>query len=124
MQKDKKTLSLPREWEVLLQTQLTTDGKVDQLLPLISLLDDPEHPMSELGQALVDALQRISEDLREATSLRIAHRAALEQASAANTTMLQIIKDTSQELHKIRAENHTLRRQIDEIHGLMFSPAD
>ena len=68
-----KTIASPtlsQEHEVLLKTMLTTDGKVDQLLPLKSLLDDPNHQMSKLGQALIDALQRISEDLRQATSLR------------------------------------------------------
>ena len=63
------TLTLPQEYEVLLEAMLTMDGKMDQLLPLLDLLNDPDHPMTELGQALIEALQRIAEDLRKATQI-------------------------------------------------------
>lgn len=122
-----KTIASPalsQEHEVLLKTMLTTDGKVDQLLPLKSLLDDPNHTMSELGQALIEALQRISDDLRQATSLREEHRAALDQANETNAALSQLLKDISGQLQDIRAENSSLKKQISEIHGLMFSPVD
>ena len=118
------TLTLPQEHEVLLKTMLNTDGKVDQLLPLLDLLNDPDHPMSELGQALIEALQRIAEDLRMATKLREEHRAALNQANETNAAMSRILESISNELHEIRAENRNLKQQISEIHGLMFSPVD
>ncbi|WP_157968832.1 hypothetical protein [Tropicimonas sp. IMCC34011] len=118
------SLTLPQEYEVLLKAMLTTDGKVDQLLPLLDLLNDPGHPMSELGQALIEALQRIAEDLRKATQLREEHRAALHQANETNTALSQMLKDISQELREIRAENRSLKQQISKIHGLMFSPAE
>lgn len=117
-------LALPPEHEVLLKAMLTTDGKVDQLLPLTSLLDDPDHPMSELGQALIEALQRISEDLRQATSLREEHRTALNQANETTAGLSGILEQLANELHEIRTENHTLKQQISEIHSLMFTPAD
>lgn len=122
-----KTIASPalsQEHEVLLKTMLTTDGKVDQLLPLKSLLDDPDHPMSELGQALIEALQRISEDLRQATSLREEHRAALDQANETNAALSQMLKTILGQLQEIRAENRSLKKQISEIHGLMFSPVN
>ena len=122
-----KTIASPaltKEHEVLLKTMLTTDGKVDQLLPLKSLLDDPNHPMSELGQALIEALQRISEDLRQASSLREEHRAALDQANETNAALSQMLKTISAQLQEIRAENRSLKQQISEIHSLMFSPVD
>ncbi|WP_420005966.1 hypothetical protein [Arenibacterium sp. LLYu02] len=124
MPKTMTTLTLPQEQEVLLRTLLTMDGKVDQLLPLLDLLNDPEHPMSELGQALIEALQRIAEDLRMATKLREEHRAALEQANETNVALSQILKEISEEIQEFRSENHTLKQQISEIHYLMFSPVD
>lgn len=124
MRKTMSPLALPPEHEVLLKTLLTTDGKVDQLLPLTSLLDDPDHPMSELGEALIEALQRISEDLRQATSLREEHRTALNQANETTAGLSGILEQIANELHQIRTENHTLKQQISEIHSLMFTPAD
>ncbi|MDT0683551.1 hypothetical protein RM543_12710 [Roseicyclus sp. F158] len=124
MQNDKKILTVPQEWEVLLQTQLKTDGKVDQLLPLLGLLNDPDHPMSELGQALIEALQKIADDLRKATKLRDEHRATLDQANETNAVLSQMLKDISGQLQEIRAENRSLKQQISDIHGLMFSPVD
>ncbi|WP_217701762.1 hypothetical protein [Pseudooceanicola sp. HF7] len=118
------SVTLPQEHEVLLNTMLTMDGKMDQLLPLLDLLNDPDHPMSELGQALIEALQRISEDLRQATSLRDEHRAALDQANETNAALSQMLKTISGQLQEIRAENRSLKQQISEIHGLMFSPVD
>ncbi|NIZ09809.1 hypothetical protein HCZ97_10230 [Pseudooceanicola sp. HF7] len=124
MQKKMTSVTLPQEHEVLLNTMLTMDGKMDQLLPLLDLLNDPDHPMSELGQALIEALQRISEDLRQATSLRDEHRAALDQANETNAALSQMLKTISGQLQEIRAENRSLKQQISEIHGLMFSPVD
>ena len=118
------SLTLPQEHEMLLKTMLSTDGKVDQLLPLLDLLNDPDHPMSELGQALIEALQRIAEDLRKATQLREEHRAALDQANETNAALSQLLKDISGQLQDIRAENSSLKKQISGIHGLMFSPVD
>ena len=124
MQKKMTTLTPPQEHEVLLKTMLTMDDKVDQLLPLLDLLNDPDHPMSELGKALIEVLQRISEDLRQATSLREEHRAALDQANETNAALSQMLKAISGQLQEIRAENRSLKQQISEIHGLMFSPVD
>lgn len=124
MHKKMTTLTPPQENEVLLKTMLTMDDKVDQLLPLLDLLNDPDHPMSELGKALIEALQRISEDLRQATSLRDEHRAALDQANETNAALSQMLKTISGQLQEIRAENSSLKQQISEIHGLMFSPVD
>nr|WP_321363649.1 hypothetical protein [uncultured Celeribacter sp.] len=118
------SLTLPQEHEVLLKTMLTMDGKMDQLLPLLDLLNDPDHPMSELGQALIKALQRISEDLWKATSLRDEHRAAVDQANETNAALSQMLKTISGQLQEIRSENRSLKQQISEIHGLMFSPVD
>ncbi|WP_321509097.1 hypothetical protein [uncultured Celeribacter sp.] len=124
MQKKMTSLTLPQEHEVLLKTMLTMDGKMDQLLPLLDLLNDPDHPMSELGQALIKALQRISEDLWKATSLRDEHRAAVDQANETNAALSQMLKTISGQLQEIRSENRSLKQQISEIHGLMFSPVD
>ena len=124
MQKKMTTLTPPQEHEVLLKTMLTMDDKVDQLLPLLDLLNDPDHPMSELGKALIEVLQRISEDLRQATSLREEHRAALDQANETNAALSQMLKAISGQLQEIRAESRSLKQQISEIHGLMFSPVD
>lgn len=124
MQNEKTTLKMPHEWEVLLRTQLGTDGKVDRLLPLLELLSDPEHSMSELGQALIDALQRISEDLREASSLRSAHREALEQASKTNVAMSQILTEVLREQREMRQENQMSAARTLDIHGLMFTTED
>ena len=118
------TLTPPQEHEVLLKTMLTMDDKVDQLLPLLDLLNDPDHPMSELGKALIEVLQRISEDLRQATSLREEHRVGLDQASETNAALSQMLKAISGQLQEIRAESRSLKQQISEIHGLMFSPVD
>jgi chromosome segregation ATPase len=124
MQKKMTTLIPPQEHEVLLKTMLTMDDKVDQLLPLLDLLNDPDHPMSELGKALIEVLQRISEDLRQATSLREEHRAGLDQASETNAALSQMLTAISGQLQAIRAENRSLKKQISEIHGLMFSSVD
>ncbi|MBL3596924.1 hypothetical protein JMM63_15345 [Rhodovulum sulfidophilum] len=124
MDKKLTSLTLPQEYEVLLKTMLNMDGKMDQLLPLLDLLNDPDHPMSELGQALIEALQRIAEDLRKATKLREEHRAALNQANETTAALSQMLKDISEQLQDIRAENRSLKPQISEIHGLMFSPVD
>jgi len=118
------SLTLPQEHEVLLKTMLTMDDKMDQLLPLLDLLNDPNHPMSELGKALIEVLQRISKDLRQATSLREEHRAGLDQASETNAALSQMLTAISGQLQAIRAENRSLKKQISEIHGLMFSPVD
>ncbi|MCA0849201.1 hypothetical protein [Salipiger thiooxidans] len=118
------TLTLPQEHEVLLKTMLNMDDKVDQLLPLLDLLNDPDHPMSELGKALIEALQRISEDLRQATNLREEHRAALDQANETNAALSQMLQAISGQIQDIRTENRSLKQQISEIHGLMFSPVD
>lgn len=103
---------------------LTMDGKMDQLLPLLDLLNDPDHLMTEIGQALIEALQRIAEDLRKATQLREKHRAALNQANGTNAALSQMLKEILQELQDIRAENRSLKQRISEIHRLMFSPVD
>ncbi|NIY72765.1 hypothetical protein HCZ30_10000 [Marivivens donghaensis] len=94
------------------------------MLRLLDLLNEPDHPMTELGQALIEALQRIAEDLRKATQLREEHRAALDQANETNAALSQMLKTISGQLQEIRAENRSLKQQISEIHCLMFSPVD
>lgn len=88
-------LTMPPEWRILLTTLEGTDHKIDCLLPLLDLLSDPENAMSELGQALIDALLRISEDLQQASRLREVHREALKVATETNTHLLQTLERLS-----------------------------
>ena len=48
----------------------------------------------------------------------------MEQASETNAALSQMLKAISGQLQEIRAEHRSLKQQISEIHGLMFSPAD
>lgn len=118
------TLPEPLEWEVLLTTLEGADHKIDRLLPLLELLNDPENPMSELGQALVDALHRIAIDLQEASDLRDAQRKALEATTSTNEALLRVMEVLSTDLQAIRQENRALTSKVNQIHGLMFSPED
>lgn len=120
----KTPLTLPSEWEILLTTLEGTDHKVDRLLPLLNLLSAPETEMSDLGQALIDALHRISEDLGLASELREANTALLTQISEMNAAFQQERTEMKVELREARVETQNIASKLKEIHQLMFSPAD
>ncbi|WP_420005969.1 hypothetical protein [Arenibacterium sp. LLYu02] len=65
-----KTLTLPNETEILLTALGITDNKVDQLLPLLALLQTETAERSELGEALLNALRLIQSELHAFQILR------------------------------------------------------
>lgn len=72
-------LTLPSAKDILLTQLLSTDGKVDRLLPLLDLLEPPASDRSDLGQALIEALMRIAEETQLNRELREALQADLSR---------------------------------------------
>ena len=48
----------------------------------------------------------------------------MEQASETNAALSQMLKAIPRQLQEVPAKHRSLKQQISEIHGLMFSPAD
>ena len=70
MPSEPKPLHLPPSETILLTQLRSTDGKIDTLLPLLSLLDSPEDNNSDLGRALIDVLNRVMQEMQQIRDLR------------------------------------------------------
>lgn len=103
-------LILPKEAEILLTALRGTEGKVDQLLPLLALLQDTEGERSDLGEALLNALRLIEQELSAFHILR----KDLEARMGALTTALE----------ELKTENHATTKKIAEMHALLLAPIE
>lgn len=108
-------LTLPSAKDILLTQLLSTDGKVDRLLPLLDLLEIPETDRSDLGQALIEALMRIAEETRLNRELREALQADLSRFRADNDAM-------SARLERIKVQIDTLMQPISQILKILSAP--
>ncbi|MBL3586519.1 hypothetical protein JMM61_14150 [Rhodovulum sulfidophilum] len=102
------TLILPEETEILLSALKLTDGKVEQLLPLLALLQTETGERSELGEALLNALLRIQSELNAFQILR----QDLEAHIATLTSTLNALQN----------EDRESLRMIREMHGALMVP--
>ncbi|MBL3594757.1 hypothetical protein JMM63_04090 [Rhodovulum sulfidophilum] len=118
------SLDLPTGSRIILETLLTTDGKVESLLPLLELLNDPEPERSDLGPALLDALTRIAEELRRSSELREQHQAALQAMTGTIATFRHEMREELSDIRQMRAAFPDLFRRTDEMHELLFDPTD
>jgi chromosome segregation ATPase len=110
MTTEKATLILPREAAVLLSALQQTDGKVDQLLPLLALLQEETGERSELGEALLSALHLIQKELNAFQMLR-------QDLQARMTSMTET-------LSRLQSENQPTAEMISEMHGLLMLPLE
>jgi hypothetical protein len=108
-------LTLPSAKDILLTQLLSTDGKVDRLLPLLDLLEIPESDRSDLGQALIEALMRIAEETRLNRELREALQADLSRFREDIDTM-------SARMARIEARIGTLMQPISQILKILSAP--
>nr|WP_321508778.1 hypothetical protein [uncultured Celeribacter sp.] len=103
-------LILPDEIEILLTALGTTDNKVDQLLPLLALLQTETGERSELGEALLNALRLIQSELHAFQILRQdleAHIATLTGT-----------------LNALQSETRESALMIREMHDVLMLPLE
>lgn len=103
-------LTLPNEIEILLAALSTTDDKVDQLLPLLALLQAETGGRSELGEALLNALRLIQSELHAFQILR----QDLEAQIATLTGTL----------NALQSETRESALMIRQIHDVLMAPVD
>ncbi|MFC3059992.1 hypothetical protein [Paenirhodobacter populi] len=100
-------LTPPPAWRLLLDGLQSTEGKIDSLLSLLELLNDPE-PDSQLGNALLEALHLIVEEAR----LIRAQREQQQDLIAQLRILISAQDVAAQETN----------RKIAEMHALLMGP--
>lgn len=101
-------LTLPSEWQILLNGQQDTEGKIDRLLPLLELLNIPEGESTTLGEALLEALTLIAGEARQI-------RAQREQEQGLIGELRVLISGQEERVQD-------MGRKIDEMHALLTGP--
>jgi len=104
------TLTLPNEIEILLAALSTTDTKVEQLLPLLALLQAETGERSELGEALLNALRLIQSELHAFQILR-------QDLEAQIATLTRT-------LNALQSENRENALMIRQIHEVLMAPVE
>lgn len=111
MTQTRTTLTLPSSGEIFLKTLQGTDKKVEELHPLLGLLEEDEtEPYSEIGQALLDALKHIQKELQEFQSLRHDLEKQIEALTAS--------------VNETKATLEIMAKQIEEMHHLLLTPVE
>lgn len=101
-------LTLPSDLQILLNSLRGTDGKVDRLLPLLELLNDPEPERSNIGEALLEALKLIVEEVQLIRMQR--------EEQAAQIGKLEAV------ISRFEASTQESNQKINAMHALLLSP--